>query len=31
MKVSYQWLKEYLDIDVAPRDLAEKIDQGWLQ
>lgn len=25
MKVSYQWLKEYLDIDVAPRDLAEKI------
>ncbi|WP_373841462.1 phenylalanine--tRNA ligase subunit beta [Limosilactobacillus sp.] len=25
MKVSYQWLKEYLDLDVQPRDLAEKI------
>lgn len=25
MKVSYQWLKEYLDIDVEPRELAEKI------
>ena len=25
MKVSYQWLKEYLDLDVEPRDLAEKI------
>lgn len=25
MKVSYQWLKEYLDIDVDPRELAEKI------
>ena len=25
MKVSYQWLKEYLDLDVAPRELAEKI------
>ena len=25
MKVSYQWLQEYLDIDVAPQDLAEKI------
>ncbi|WP_283576618.1 phenylalanine--tRNA ligase subunit beta [Limosilactobacillus oris] len=25
MKVSYQWLKEYLDIDVEPHELAEKI------
>ena len=25
MKVSYQWLQEYLDLDVAPQDLAEKI------
>ncbi|MGN1279306.1 MAG: phenylalanine--tRNA ligase subunit beta, partial [Limosilactobacillus sp.] len=25
MKVSYQWLKEYLDLDVEPRELAEKI------
>ncbi|WP_076459339.1 phenylalanine--tRNA ligase subunit beta [Limosilactobacillus caccae] len=25
MKVSYQWLQEYLDLDVNPRDLAEKI------
>ena len=25
MKVSYQWLKEYLDIDVEPYELAEKI------
>ncbi|MBB1063710.1 phenylalanine--tRNA ligase subunit beta [Limosilactobacillus fastidiosus] len=25
MKVSYNWLNEYLDLDVAPRDLAEKI------
>lgn len=25
MKVSYQWLKEYLDLDVNPRNLAEKI------
>ncbi|MDO4903566.1 MAG: phenylalanine--tRNA ligase subunit beta [Limosilactobacillus sp.] len=25
MKVSLQWLKEYLDIDVEPRELAEKI------
>jgi phenylalanyl-tRNA synthetase beta chain len=25
MKVSYQWLQEYLDIDVKPADLAEKI------
>ncbi|MEY8441271.1 phenylalanine--tRNA ligase subunit beta [Lactobacillaceae bacterium 24-114] len=25
MKVSYDWLNEYLDLDVAPRDLAEKI------
>lgn len=25
MKVSYQWLQEYLDLDVKPRDLAEKI------
>ncbi|MGM9907504.1 phenylalanine--tRNA ligase subunit beta [Limosilactobacillus sp.] len=25
MKVSYQWLKEYLDLDVEPGELAEKI------
>lgn len=25
MKISYQWLKEYLDIDVEPHELAEKI------
>lgn len=25
MKVSYDWLNEYLDLDVEPRDLAEKI------
>lgn len=25
MKVSYQWLQEYLDLDVQPRELAEKI------
>ncbi|MBD7894983.1 phenylalanine--tRNA ligase subunit beta [Limosilactobacillus sp. Sa3CUN2] len=25
MKVSYNWLNEYLDLDVEPRDLAEKI------
>lgn len=25
MKVSYNWLKEYLDLDVAPRELSEKI------
>lgn len=25
MKVSYDWLNEYLDLDVKPRDLAEKI------
>ena len=25
MKVSYQWLQEYLDLDVAPEELAEKI------
>ncbi|MCC4348068.1 phenylalanine--tRNA ligase subunit beta [Limosilactobacillus reuteri] len=25
MKVSYQWLQEYLDLDVAPQDLAEKL------
>ncbi|EEW52909.1 phenylalanine--tRNA ligase subunit beta [Limosilactobacillus antri] len=25
MKVSYQWLKEYLEIDVEPHELAEKI------
>ncbi|MGK4238819.1 phenylalanine--tRNA ligase subunit beta [Limosilactobacillus reuteri] len=25
MKVSYQWLQEYLDLDLAPQDLAEKI------
>ncbi|MRN07099.1 phenylalanine--tRNA ligase subunit beta [Lactobacillus sp. 0.1XD8-4] len=25
MKVSYQWLQEYLDLDVTPQDLAEKI------
>lgn len=25
MKVSYQWLKQYLDLDVKPADLAEKL------
>lgn len=25
MKVSYKWLQEYLDIDVKPKDLAEKL------
>lgn len=28
MKISYSWLKEYLDIDVPAKDLAEKIERG---
>ncbi|ANZ63866.1 phenylalanine--tRNA ligase subunit beta [Secundilactobacillus paracollinoides] len=28
MKISYRWLKEYLDIDVPAKDLAEKIERG---
>ncbi|HMV46933.1 MAG TPA: phenylalanine--tRNA ligase subunit beta [Blastocatellia bacterium] len=25
MKISYNWLKEFVDVDLAPRDLAEKL------
>ncbi len=28
MKISYSWLKEYLDIDVPAKDLAEKKSNG---
>ncbi|MTV81040.1 phenylalanine--tRNA ligase subunit beta [Secundilactobacillus folii] len=28
MKISYNWLKEYLDIQVSPKDLAEKIERS---
>lgn len=28
MKISYKWLQEYLDLDVAPKDLAEKIERA---
>ncbi|MFC6207971.1 phenylalanine--tRNA ligase subunit beta [Levilactobacillus tongjiangensis] len=27
MKISYNWIKEYLDLDVKPADLAEKIER----
>lgn len=27
MKISYNWIKEYLDLDVSPVDLAEKIER----
>ena len=30
MKVSYQWLQEYPDLDVAPQDLAEKIARTYV-
>ncbi len=28
MKISYSWLNEYLDLKVAPQDLAEKIERS---
>ncbi len=27
MKVSYKWLKQYLDLDMPAKDLAEKIER----
>ncbi len=31
MKISYNWLKEYLDIDLSPEDLAEQITNAGLE
>jgi len=31
MKVSYNWLKEYLDVDISPEELAEKMTFGGIE